>query len=173
MFSELQSVLQQGGIILWSIMALGAYLYTTLAATWMGLKKVQFDPASKSVIEDRRVIVRNFATLELDRIAWVDRRLPVIAVLVAALPLAGLLGTVSGMLATFAGMASGSNTQAIDNISVGISEALITTQAGLIVAIPAAIFLALLKRESQSLHARLQQNLHRSLIDHGLQKIEK
>lgn len=169
MINELQNVLQQGGVILWALMALGVGLYTMLAATWLGLLKVkveledaEFDGA------ERRVIVRQFATLELDRLAWVERRLPMISVLVAAAPLAGLLGTVSGMLVSFSGLASASasKSQPIDHISVGISEALITTQAGLLIAIPAAFLLAILKSQTQSAHSSLQQCLHRSLAAH-------
>ena len=52
----------------------------------------------------------------------------------------------------------------IDKISVGISEALITTQAGLLIAIPAAFLLALLRKQTTSTHATLQQRLHVALI---------
>ncbi|MDC0088081.1 MotA/TolQ/ExbB proton channel family protein [Akkermansiaceae bacterium] len=167
MINEFQNVLQQGGLILWALIALGVGLYTMLAATWLGLLKVKVELKDAEFDgEERRLIVRQFATLELDRLAWVERRLPMIGVLAAAAPLAGLLGTVSGMLVTFSGLASASKTQPIDNISVGISEALITTQAGLLIAIPAAFLLAILKSHTQTAHTNLQQCLHRSLATH-------
>lgn len=167
MINELQNILQQGGVILWALIALGVGLYTMLAATWLGLLKVKVELSGAELSgEDQRVIVRRFATLELDRLAWVQRRLPMISVLAAAAPLAGLLGTVSGMLVTFSGLASASKSQPIDKISVGISEALITTQAGLLIAIPAAFLLAMLRSQTQSAHASLQQCLHRSLASH-------
>ena len=53
-----------------------------------------------------------------------------------------LLGTVSGMLVTFSGLATSSAAQPIDKISVGISEALITTQAGLLIAMISTTLLA-------------------------------
>jgi len=139
-----------------------------LAATWFGLRKVKKQMAQENFNElegqGRRAIIGRFTTFELDRLAWVERRIPFIGVLAGAAPLAGLLGTVSGMLVTFAGLATSSTAQPIDKISVGISEALITTQAGLLIAIPAAFLLALLRKQTQSTHATLQQNLHRSLI---------
>ena len=138
-----------------------------LASTWMGLRKVKNEVFGEMFAnearEGARTMTRQFAIFELDRLAWVERRLPFIGVLAGAAPLAGLLGTVSGMLVTFAGLATSSKAQPIDRISVGISEALITTQAGLLIAIPAAFLLALLRSQTQSTHATLQQHLHHAL----------
>ena len=63
------------------------------------------------------------------------RHLPFIMALAAAAPLLGLLGTVTGMVETFRviGLYGMGNAQAMAS---GIKEALITTQAGLLVAIP-------------------------------------
>lgn len=165
MFSELQQVLRQGGPVLWGLLALGIGLYTILASTWLELRKVKKELANKQFDDpDRRMVVRKVATFELDRLAWVERRLPFIGVLAGAAPLTGLLGTVSGMLVTFSGLAARSVAAPIDKISVGISEALITTQAGLLIAIPAAFLLALLRKQTEAAHATLQQQLQRSLI---------
>ena len=55
----------------------------------------------------------------------------------SAAPLWGLLGTVTGMLKTFAGLSQGSGgDETMGSISSGISEALVTTQTGLMIAIP-------------------------------------
>lgn len=167
MFTELQHVLYQGGPILWALLALGVGLYTMLAATWLGLLKVKKEVTRELFIHEEgegdRSLVRKFAIFELGELAWVERRLPFIGVLAGAAPLAGLLGTVSGMLVTFAGLATSNKAQPIDRISVGISEALITTQAGLLIAIPAAFLLALLRSQTQLTHTMLQQLLHQSL----------
>ncbi len=168
MISELQHVLHQGGPILWALLLLGVGLYAILASTWLGLSKVKKEVAGEDLQpateRGRRSVEGEFVTYELDRLAWVQRRLPFIGVLAGAAPLAGLLGTVSGMLVTFSGLATRSTAKPIDKISVGIAEALITTQAGLLIAIPAAFLLALLRRQTASAYATLQQNLHRSLI---------
>ncbi len=64
-----------------------------------------------------------------------SRRLVVLKALVAAAPLLGLLGTVRGMIVTFLALGS-RGTASMDVLSTGISEALITTQVGLVVALP-------------------------------------
>lgn len=168
MFPELQSVLRQGGPVLWGLLILGAGLYSMLAATWFGLLKVKKEMAAANpggaAGRGRRAVAGSYTIFSLDRLAWVERRLPFIGVLAGAAPLAGLLGTVSGMLVTFSGLATSSTAQPIDKISVGISEALITTQAGLLIAIPAAFLLALLRQQTKSAHAQLEQSMHTDLI---------
>jgi biopolymer transport protein ExbB len=63
------------------------------------------------------------------------RSLAVIGVLAAMAPLMGLLGTVTGMITTFDILAI-FGTGNVKAMAGGISESLITTQTGLIVAIP-------------------------------------
>ncbi|MCU0751534.1 MAG: MotA/TolQ/ExbB proton channel family protein [Akkermansiaceae bacterium] len=73
-----------------------------------------------------------------------DRFLPFLALTAAAAPLMGLLGTVLGIIKTFKAMAlyGTGNAKAF---SAGISEALITTAEGLIVAIPILVIHGMLK----------------------------
>jgi biopolymer transport protein ExbB len=73
------------------------------------------------------------------------RFLPFMAVTAAAAPLMGLLGTVTGMINTFS-LITIFGTGDAKSLSSGISEALVTTELGLIVAIPSLIFHALLSR---------------------------
>jgi biopolymer transport protein ExbB len=73
------------------------------------------------------------------------RRFPFVFTLIGAAPLLGLLGTVTGMFATFHGLSLSASRAPVDVISGGISEALITTQTGLIIAVPASILCSLLK----------------------------
>lgn len=73
-----------------------------------------------------------------------ERFLPFLALTAAAGPLMGLLGTVLGIIKTFQAMALyGSGNQ--KNFTAGISEALITTAEGLVVAIPVLVIHGLLK----------------------------
>ena len=73
-----------------------------------------------------------------------DRFLPFLALTAAAAPLMGLLGTVLGIIKTFKAMALYGTGNA-KNFSAGISEALITTAEGLIVAIPVLVIHGMLK----------------------------
>ena len=75
--------------------------------------------------------------------------LPFIKVTAAAAPLLGLLGTVSGMINTFK-MITIYGTGDAQTFSGGISEALITTQWGLIVAIPCLLIAAFLSRKAKA-----------------------
>ena len=76
--------------------------------------------------------------------------LPVIAVTAATAPLLGLLGTVSGMIRTF-NLITLFGSGDPKPLAGGISEALVTTLFGLIVAIPALILHAFLSRRSQGI----------------------
>ncbi|MGE0083924.1 MAG: MotA/TolQ/ExbB proton channel family protein [Desulfococcaceae bacterium] len=80
--------------------------------------------------------------------------LTVIAVLAAITPLLGLLGTVTGMIATFDVLAvfGTGNARAMAD---GISEALITTQTGLLVAIPGLYMKSFLDRRAGNLRKRI------------------
>ena len=79
-----------------------------------------------------------------------QRGLPALATVVAAAPLLGLLGTVLGMIQVFeavstAGLARG------QLLSAGIAQALITTAAGLFIAIPALFLHSYLESRAENL----------------------
>ncbi|EGB14626.1 MotA/TolQ/ExbB proton channel [Pseudodesulfovibrio mercurii] len=79
-----------------------------------------------------------------------------IAVMAAVAPLLGLLGTVTGMIDSFQAVTVfGTANPRI--MSSGISEALITTQAGLGVAIPAMLLHQFLKQRVQGLASDMEQ----------------
>lgn len=82
-----------------------------------------------------------------------ERGLAFLAVTAATAPLLGLLGTVIGMIRTFQ-LITLFGTGDAKTLSGGISEALITTEIGLVVAIPALI-----------LHAILSRRIKRALSD--------
>ncbi len=67
-----------------------------------------------------------------------ERNLNVLGTMAVASPLIGLLGTVWGIMRSFAGMArTGSAAPAV--VASGVAEALVTTVGGLVIAIPALI----------------------------------
>jgi biopolymer transport protein ExbB len=86
-----------------------------------------------------------FREVEAARIPDVDRRLAFLNIMVVSAPLFGLLGTVCGMLLTFKAIGiGGSSTSEI--IAKGISEALVATQTGMMVAIPGLLLAHVAKR---------------------------
>lgn len=70
------------------------------------------------------------------------------SILIGALPLLGLFGTIVGLLECFAGIASqGANSQLM---SSGISDALLTTQLGLVCAVPAWLLQAWVRSKAET-----------------------
>lgn len=97
-----------------------------------------------------------FEELRTTEIAPFERDLKVMKVCVGAAPLLGLLGTVTGMLATFDALASGSGGEkTMGLIAAGISEALITTETGLVIALPGLLFQYQLTRKYERYKAFL------------------
>lgn len=86
----------------------------------------------------------------------VMRLLAFISVTAAVAPLLGLLGTVTGMINTFNRIKIFGTGDA-KSLSGGISEALITTEFGLIVAIPALLLYAILSRKAKGYIARMEK----------------
>ncbi len=86
---------------------------------------------------DHKATANYFEGLRTTESAPFVRDLRVLKVTIGTAPLLGLFGTVTGMLATFGALATGSGgDQTMEQIAKGISEALITTETGLIVALP-------------------------------------
>ena len=84
-----------------------------------------------------------------------DSKRAFLLVLITTAPLMGLLGTVMGMLTTFSGLAVSAGGSTVDQIAAGISEALITTQTGLIIAIPAYVMATLIQKRRNEMEACL------------------
>ena len=83
--------------------------------------------------DDIRRAIDDAVLVELPRL---ESLLNVLGTIAKAAPLLGLLGTVVGMQETFSAMR---NSMALDELSGGISKALLTTGAGLVLAIPCLI----------------------------------
>jgi biopolymer transport protein ExbB len=81
------------------------------------------------------------------------RQRAAIGPMIAAAPLLGLLGTVSGMEKTFENLSAAAGEKSMEGLAGGISEVLVATQSGLTVAIPAMLLVYLAHRE---LHRHIQ-----------------
>ncbi|MGD9124678.1 MAG: MotA/TolQ/ExbB proton channel family protein, partial [Desulfarculaceae bacterium] len=101
-------------------------------------------------------IKSSLAEAMLKEMPRLERFLSTLKVLAAVAPLLGLLGTVSGMINTFHVItAHGTGDPRL--MAGGISEALITTELGLAVAIPILIFSSLLGRRAQHVVSDMEE----------------
>ncbi len=85
-----------------------------------------------------------------------ERFLPFIAISASAAPLLGLLGTVTGIINTFK-LITVFGSGDVKTLSAGISEALITTEFGLIVAIPSLLIHAFLSRKARGVINQMEK----------------
>lgn len=116
------------------------------------VRYTQDDVHSLADIEGR------FREVEAAKVPEVDRRIAFLNVVVVSAPLFGLIGTVMGMLLTFKAIGVGGSSTA-EIIAKGISEALVATQTGMMVAIPGLMLAHVAKRwrnEYVSFLARLE-----------------
>jgi biopolymer transport protein ExbB len=102
-------------------------------------------------LKPKAVLEEHLESFVLQQRMVQERRLPMLAVIATAGPLLGLLGTVTGMIKTFTLIAV-FGTGSAGKLSTGISEALVATKFGLMVAIPALV-----------VHGFLAQRIHKHL----------
>jgi biopolymer transport protein ExbB len=94
------------------------------------------------------------------------KRLRVLSVIAAVSPLLGLLGTIFGMIRAFQTVAMSAEALGkTEMLATGIYEAMITTAAGLIVAIPALVFYHYLSARVQTLVMDVDQETVEFLED--------
>lgn len=110
------------------------------------IQAYQNDDEIKPAIEDT-------AKTELNRL---ESRMNILFTIANIAPLLGLLGTVIGMYDTF-GSISAANGMSLAALSGGVKQALITTAAGLCVAIPAHLAYNYLVTKVQSLCADMEK----------------
>lgn len=141
-------------------------LYKSTIGLFVFVRRVKFDE-----ITDDRLSARFGETDDaagsiqrqmdiLDETLWrfkqlVRSRLKYAQALLAAAPLLGLLGTVMGMLDMFQGLALRLGHETTRTVADGISRALITTETGLIIAIPALFLIHWIRRETQAHELRI------------------
>lgn len=109
----------------------------------------------RHVNDKRRVLEEALYEVVLKARPRLESLLPFLAVTAAAAPLLGLLGTVVGMIRTFS-LISIFGTGDAKSLSSGISEALVTTELGLIVAIPALVLHGVLSRLAKNRLAAIE-----------------
>lgn len=84
--------------------------------------------------------------IELKELEGIERHIHIIGIIAYTAPMIGLLGTVTGMISAFSQMAlHGAGNPNV--VAGGISQALVTTASGLMVAIPAIVTYNLLNKK--------------------------
>lgn len=93
----------------------------------------------------------------LEEAEQIDKRTGFLAMIANVATLAGLLGTITGMIKAFAAVSNANPMEKATLLSNGISEAMNTTAFGLIVAIPTLLIYSVLANRSQVLTDDLNQ----------------
>lgn len=143
---------QQGGPLMWLLSAVGVVLAAVLLERTLALHQRAAGDAERADElagllatggSDAAAVIAAGETLELTRGLWLARAL------CAALPLIGLLGTVTGIADAFAGIAA--TPGAVRSAGAGVATALITTQYAIALAIPGLAIEAWLRRRARLL----------------------
>ncbi|KMQ49809.1 MotA/TolQ/ExbB proton channel family protein [Chitinispirillum alkaliphilum] len=103
----------------------------------------------------RPVAEKAVKELLLDEVPALDKHLDTLAVLAAAAPLLGLLGTVTGMISMFESITT-FGTGDPQLLAGGISEALVTTKAGLAIAIPILLIHNFLRNRKNHIQSEME-----------------
>jgi biopolymer transport protein ExbB len=112
--------------------------------------------------ERREVIKERIEEVGRRETAALESYINVIGSIAGIAPLLGLLGTVSGMIKSF-NIISLQGVADPSSLAGGISEALITTAAGLVVAIPALVMYRYLMNKADSLILEMEEGSLRML----------
>lgn len=88
----------------------------------------------------------------------VNKRLDVLTTIGTTAPLLGMTGTVTGMIASFAGLAAAGSMGGGGAVADGIAEALVTTAVGLIIALLAVIPQSVFNRWSDAIELEIEES---------------
>ncbi len=166
LIGPLQQFFATGGSALWAIfvvaVALWALIIERFVFFWAHYPSLENDLVSRwQARSDRRswyaFQVRKMEIIQMD--FQLRRGLPLIRTLTIVLPILGLLGTVNGMIFTFTVMQLFGTGNA-NGLAGGISEALVTTMAGLVCAVPGLYFSSNLDRRAEKSAQRIASLLH-------------
>lgn len=97
----------------------------------------------------------------LEENSRVEKRIGFLAMFANVATLLGLLGTITGLIHSFAGIANANPVEKASILSAGISLAMNTTAYGLIVAVPALIMYAVLQNRA----TRLSEDLNKAALN--------
>ncbi len=106
---------------------------------------------------ERKEVLRDAAAQEVPRL---EKNVGALGTIAHIAPLLGLLGTVTGNIKAFGVLGRFGSVGDPSMLAKGISEALLTTAAGLIVAIPATIFYNMLTSRVNALIVKMENQVN-------------
>ena len=153
LFSSIHQFLITGGDVLWVILWTSILLWSFIAERilyfkstfpsqkkeWLNQWESRSDHHSHSALFIRQCIISE-AKISM------EKRIPLIKMLVALCPLLGLLGTVTGMISVFDVMAV-TGTGNARAMASGVSQATVPTMAGMVIAIAGLYFSKLIEQK--------------------------
>ena len=138
--NALWELMERGGWVMPVIITLSVVLYSRcfrlLFSLWQLRRQLQ--AASSRPVRHQ---------LQIEARESFRRQRASIGPMIAAAPLLGLLGTVSGMEKTFESLSAAAGEKSMEGLASGISEVLVATESGLTVALPAMLLVYLAHRE--------------------------
>jgi biopolymer transport protein ExbB len=143
--NRLLDLINTGGPAMIAIVALSIVLYSRCFKLLLSLRRTQRQLRASPAQRAAQGLNTRWMQWEV-RESFRQQRIALSA-MIAAAPLLGLLGTVSGMVKTFESLAGRGGEKSMEGLASGISEVLVATQSGLLVALPALVFVYLAHRE--------------------------
>lgn len=157
LYKELRSVTDMPGLLKlekeYASTPMGEFLTNALSSARLYLEPNVID--RKPVVESQLLHIKEHLYQLVDEMMHEDESSTgLLATTAAVAPLLGLFGTVWGLIQAFIGI---SQKQSADIVAVapGIAQALTTTLAGLMVAIPAFVLYHILQAKSRNLEHRM------------------
>lgn len=151
--SALTDLLERGGVLMAPLVLLSLLLYTRCFGLYLAMRRARRRITAGTAVFGNSLRRVRSLRWQLDESFSQQRVL--IAALIAAAPLLGLLGTVTSMIRTFDGLVSRTGQRSFEGLADNISIALITTETGLAIAIPAVLLLHFAQRQRQRGEAQL------------------
>ena len=161
----MSALFEQGGLTLWAILFASIFLWLLIIERyWVHFREL---PALRARLlrewKDRRAMGEYQSFTRIQALVGVlkaeaSHNLPALNALITILPLLGLHGTVSGMIKVF-DVITVFGTDNTRGMAFGISEALVTTMAGLFTALSGLYFVSDLKSRADEAARRFEADL--------------
>lgn len=145
--NPLLKLFEEGGVVMVPIVVLSVLLYSRCFRLLLSLRRAQ-----RAIRAEQAQLAEDPSALRWLRVEVQEtfrRQRMTLGAMIAAAPLLGLLGTVSGMEKTFESLAGSGGDRSMEGLARGISEVLVATESGLAVALPALLLVYLAHREVQ------------------------